>query len=195
MTKRVRNPIAWFLALNVGLAGLIAISPTLHVAVEHAGAGPAHSHQGALAVATTAADRLHGHSHRQVTKQANSREEEIPRVHARRPEFFVSNHGSFSISRFSVLRLWQAFIGFREKTLPGAKDSSGAAPSDNTPDHQHDSLAQLLAGGLIEQSVDPTLLPCVFVCGGFLSPPLQELLLVRRFDAQTAGRAPPPSWS
>ena len=83
-----------------------------------------------------------------------------------------------------MLEVW-----LKTPTESGCEEQSATAP--NSPEHEHHSLSQLLALGLIEQSVGfvfakPTFAPAA----GFLPPPV-EFRSELELDLQTAGRAPP----
>ena len=89
-----------------------------------------------------------------------------------------------------MARLWQTLALALERA------SAAGRPADSgSPGHEHHSLAQLLACGLIEQSIDPPLFEVGALPPPFVPPSPQEVLLLPGFDPQTAGRAPPSAWN
>ena len=192
--KRVHQLVACFLALSVFLAGLVAVSPALHVVIEHGGQGPAHTHRGGPAVASSALTlpdpgHVHPHEHAPVNRS------ERPVLHAARLNFFVSNHGAFTFREVPLRRVWEALSSLLERAGDLSHPSPDPASDGGSPGHEHRSLAQLLACGLIEQTVEAPWFELGFVPCPFVSPAAQEVLLLRPLDAQTAGRAPPSAWS
>lgn len=112
------------------------------------------------------------------------------RIHVR--EVFVHGHESFTLPTIQICRLWHALGHF----LAGdAADSSRGSSSPDNPGHTHHSLAQLLASGLIEHTIDLPQLDCIFVSFTFLCLPASDLLLEAGWDALTASRGPPSARS
>jgi hypothetical protein len=186
-----RQIASGYLVLCLAFAGLVGISPDLHRLVEHGGDGPTHAHQG-VATAThrpPVHSRDHSHPHPHEPDRAENKELEARKGPS---GFFVSKHRSFSLP---FARLWHGFVHFLEHSASVPDGSQDTDSSDNTPGHDHHSLAQLLAAGLLEQNVDAPVLAFDFVLYWSSLPTPEAVILGRRFDAQTAGRAPPSRWS
>lgn len=186
MTKRFRQLISSLLALGLVLAGWVAFSPALHVAIEHGGRGLAHVHFHGSALS-----RLNraGETHNGVGVRARYGlpDAGIP-VSVR---VFRSTHRPFAPPNFSVRAIWDALVRLTEPDALGGRGGTSPEPAAPTPSHDHHSLAQTLADGCLESSFHP-----VFQKLGFdrmeLAPPTWHgAMLERFFDAQTAGRAPP----
>jgi hypothetical protein len=191
--KPWRQILATYVALCVAFAGAVGLSPALHHWVEHGGQGPVHVHARSSA-ALEQARLSHAHPH---THPHDHDHEADPGLHPSHAfaEFpsaaraaFATAHPSFNVSFARLAAAWHElthFLGNRGAENP---DES----SDPTyPDHHHQSLAQLLADGWVEASLDlPRLvrpgIPCVLL--GFA---LQFRPHALPWDAQTAGRAPP----
>lgn len=146
--------ISCYLALSLALAGAVAISPALHLWVEHAGHGPAHAHYG-------------------------KRTPETPRK-----QVFAHSYKGFTLPKVDLREVWH-MVGHFLASEPAH------SPADSEPGHEHHSLSQLLASGLLEQTSDAPSLEVTF----FVSIPgaalADEPLLDSRWDAQTATRGPP----
>ncbi len=191
VTKRFGQFVSSFLALSFALAGLVAISPTLHVAIEHGGHGPTHTHLGGPTVANSATAspaHLHLHPHPLEFDDATANEGFTASL---RPRLFVSNHQSFSLLRIPVQRWWQAFARLLDPTGTAGHESQDTPPDGNGPGHQHHSLPQLMAGGLLDAHIDLPGLPFIGDLAARRSLPSDTLLFVRDWYAQTASRGPP----
>ena len=199
--------IAGFLALCLGAAGFVGLSPGLHRLVEHAGQGPAHIHSGG---------HIHWHDHGDG------------RVHAHRLETDPAWRGEDSAgfaewttggdSRLpeptpdpSEEGIRQDAIqspdaGPRFPSLEGAGVGSGrgqneglhepleaASPSQTEPhpDHEHHGLVRMLDDGVLD--CPPLWVP--EFCPPAPAPCLDEFFTGRIppsvWFAQAAGRAPP----
>lgn len=184
-----RRFMAGALALCLALAGLAGIHPALHRLMEHAGQGPMHVHRGEQA-------RAHSHPHRHPHRHSH----ELPAASAAAKlgvrGAFVSNHPSFSLP---WQRVWQAVSGLLERSYSNAeqdeRDNQESAPSPDESQHEHHSLVQLLASGLVELVTQGALLSFEFSASSSLATPPQDRLSYALFEPQTAGRAPPLLWS
>jgi hypothetical protein len=172
--------------LSFGFAGMVGISPRLHVAFEHGGHGPEHTH-GWTTINSSAVRPVHPHPHGDAT------DPEKLSLQLGRPSFFVNAHRSFGLPSISIRALSQILTRFIRTSESPAGDASRPVPA--SPAHDHHSLAQSLACGLIEQSVGTVILEFGSVRFSFLLPVPPEVHLEPFFDAQMAGRAPPPVWS
>lgn len=182
VTKRVRQLIAWFLALAFAAAGMVAISPALHVAVEHGGNGPMHSHFG---LATPGGVFAHPHQHGDGPWHSH----EAP-VAPRSPLLFQHSFQPFGLPKISLDGLWQALAHFFDTA-----SSTGSLPSKDGPGHQHQSLFQLLASGLVDQPLDFPVLPSIPFALVTYRCAANTNWIARDWDAQTASRGPPFGWS
>ena len=164
--------------LSLALASLAGFRPFWHQLIEHGGQGPWHTHNGysepkpLLLVEADTVLLVKAHPTVQPAGEATSK---------------LKPHGDFKLPlkplSQAVHRLAKWF---------GTDDT---ATKKNTPQHEHHSLAQLLAGGLVEQAIDiPLVLPFTapFSIRFFGN---EALLLESPWDLQSAGRAPPASWS
>ena len=151
------------------LAGLVAFSPVLHVAIEHGGCGPAHTH--GCGNPTISPGRL--------ARGGNQR--------------IVSTHRPFTLPRIPVRAFLQVLSRLAEPSTDSAATGSDPAPSPGA--HDHHSLPQTLASGGLEQSLEIVLRELGFAGYGFLLPASALVRPARIFDTQTAGRAPPLHWS
>jgi hypothetical protein len=156
-----RQLVAVYLAVTLAVAGATGLSPWLHQLIEHGGHGAPHVHRGASAA----------HAVRLKGTQARARH-------------------SFALPSFPAK--WLRQLAHRlahaaEETNP----PTAPADSPDTPGHQHHSLAQTLANGLVEAPA----------WAGFslsVAPGIQRdcpRVPVRdsgsELDRQAAGRAPP----
>ena len=178
---RVRTWIAGYLALCLALAGTVGINPTLHRLIEHGGDGPAHAHSGFTPASASAAPlHQHGDAHWHADAPASP------------PPAGLFQHGfeSFRLPTVALSRLWHGLTH-----LFGAKTSSQPAPSEGDPGHEHHSLFQLLASGLVEPPLVVEILPSIpltFASRDFMA---NTPLVASEWDAQTASRGPPSSGS
>jgi len=185
-----RQIASGYLALCLALAGLMGISPDLHRLLEHGGHGAAHSHRGLSAFEQDYHPHGEDHSHPQPH----------PHLHEANPEnggephgrIFVSNHRSFSLP---LEKVWLAAVRWVDQWATNMDDAPASSPSGEEPGHEHHSLAQLLANGLLEQALDMPVLAVHLSLGPPVLPTPKLLVLPALFEAQTAGRAPPCLWS
>lgn len=179
--KRMQQLISCYVVLCLALAGAVGISPLLHQRIEHGGHGPAHIHARGMAAVPVA---VHSHDH------GNGAGHVHPADHATEPSrpagTFVHRHRPQTLAAFQLSRFWRA-LG---QLFPSkAQSPSQSSPED--PGHTHDSLAQLLAGGLVEHACDAPPLECDPVSFPNRFLPAKVLLLNCAWDAQTASRGPP----
>lgn len=180
--RRLPQLTSWLLVLCLLLAGAVGLSPVLHSWVEHGGQGRAHSHQGGVALAATG-----GHTHADGSRHDQSR--------LLRPDFprgvFVWCDTSVAAEKLNLSHIWQSLGHF----FAPRPDDSSDSPEKNHPGHGHHSLAQSLAGGLIEFAADLPVLSGVEARFIFSSFPPKSPFLAEAWNAQTAGRGPPASQS
>ena len=169
--------IAGWLALCFALAGAVSLSPSLHQWVEHGGQGAGHVHY----VTTGGGGPLAVWHHAAATTPPLP----LPRPH---PAVTVRSHAEGSGAGVLFSRLWRAVNKGCTESSPGSRDPS---PTPDQPGHQHHSLPQLLAGGLVDQAIEfPTLAPppvAVAFEVAAAAPPLPA----SAWNAQTATRGPP----
>lgn len=190
MTKRFQQLISCLLALGLVLAGWVAFSPALHVAIEHGGRGPAHVH-------------FHDSRLTSLNRAGEDCDDVRPPGRHDLPDVgspvslpvFRSTHRPFVLPNFSVRAAWDALVRLTGLDAIGGSGDALPEPAAPIPTHDHHSLAQTLADGCVESAFYP-----VFQQLGSdrmeLTPPTwQGARLERFFDAQTAGRAPPFLWS
>jgi len=178
--------ISCYLALCLALAGAVGVSPVLHHLIEHGGKGPAHTHtRGPVNGASTAHSHDHSH-HNFQTGQSHSHELERSSDSSRSKALSVQPHQPFTFSRIPFDELWQSFCQF---FIKAAEESPGTA--DDQPGHEHQSLAQLLAAGLIDLSASLPPITGFSASLGFFLPSTQDPLLPGSWDVQTASRGPP----
>lgn len=178
----LRQSIAAYLAACLVLAGAIGLSPALHTLVEHGGTGAPHIHGRLDFAHAQAMPHRHGgdEEHTHVPS-------EIPLASSsdRAVKIFAHSADAFPGADVLVARLWerlQEWLAQRDSSEPQSEQNGG---------HHHDSLASLLAAGLIELS--ESLVPCL------AEPPAATLRFspssdrVPAFDwqAQSAPRGPP----
>ncbi len=175
--KNLHKLVAACLALCFALAGAVGLSPALHKWVEHGGQGVGHVHY-----VTSAEGRSIEVRH---DATAPAPQLPIPRGH---PAVTVRSSAAASPTGIFLSRFWQAL----NKGCADLKTESRAPSSaPQQPSHQHHSLPELLAGGLVDQAYEfPALAPPPET---FASPITFVTQLAQAFawDAQTAGRAPP----
>jgi hypothetical protein len=184
VSRAVQQFVASYLVLCLALAGAVGISPVLHQLVEHGGHGDAHVHVG-----TASHPQQPGFVHRHEHGLEHSHDA-APGQHqvqdSGRPGLFVHSVRGIETSEL-VRRAWQ----FVESIFDSAVEQDDPSPDSDKTDHEHHSLAQLLASGLAESSVDLPLLEAEFgpVIFGLASPDM--LVLSVGWNAQTASRGPP----
>src|SRR5262245_22749691 len=146
---RIRQFVSCYLALCLAGGGAVAISPVLHRLIEHGGYGPAHTHSDLalrLAIRQHLRQHEHGHSH--------SHNHDSPPLC--RPRLFEHSFEPFGLPKLSLARVWHALHHFFEAaTLPES------SPPERGPGHEHHSLFQLLASGLVDQPLAEPLLPTI----------------------------------
>jgi hypothetical protein len=174
-----RQFISCYLALCFAFAGAVGLSPVLHHLIEHGGKGTAHTHVGFTPPAVSA-----GHHHHHAHSHRNSHQPAEP--HA--ANWFTHSHKPFEFPKISLSRLGQALKHLLERNPPL---NSGSSPTDDDPEHEHHSLPQLLASGLIDQHLDSPLVQVAELAPTFLNVPCHGVPAVRDWDAQSASRAPP----
>lgn len=190
MNLRIRQWIAAVLFLGICLAGVVSINPVLHVAIEHGGKGSVHTHHGV----TSARPHSHPHLHSQPPCAAPGSLRALARTEP--ADVFVSTHLAFSLPSLSAHEFWSALREFLGQISSGEGADPDPSRDGDTPDHAHHSLSQLMADGLIDHSDDAPLFQVYFLKLDHLALPVpSDPRIVRQFDTQTAGRAPPPGWS
>jgi hypothetical protein len=156
-----KQALSIYLALCVALAGAIGLSPTLHRLIEHGGLGPTHSHVFPSSGMSGSAEK------------------------ASFADLMVHHRRAFTFPRLPVGEFWHTLAHLLETTSEqGAAEKKGNG-------HEHHSLAQMMASGLAEQSLDAIFLSWLQPTIVFQSFPPEALLLTRNFDLHSAGRAPP----
>ena len=172
--KRLQPFLACYLALCLVGGGAVALNPALHRLVEHGGQGAAHTHFGPGGPSHAVADphdHGDGNRHRHVAKPP-------------RPQSLFAHH--YAPAGESIISLDRILTALAQ--LLDTTPVSDSVPADG---HQHDSLFQWMASGLVDQSavvpiLSPT--PAAFaVCS--IEP--RPFALPSAWDAQTASRGPP----
>ena len=171
--------IACYLALCFAFAGAVGVSPGLHRLVEHVGQGPAHTHFGFRSQAASAVP-LHQHGDGRWHTDAE--------VNPRPAGLFQHSSGSFQLP--DVSRLWHGLSRLFEQAA-----SSESSPSKGVPAHEHHSLFQLMASGLVDQPLLAEILPSIPLASVSLSFVANAPFVARDWDAQTSSRGPPSSGS
>ncbi len=184
--KPWRQLVASGLGLLVAAAGMIGLSPELHVRWEHGGVGPAHRHTRAE-VPPEPHERhfhagpasLHPNALRSPAPDATTPEKVVQHS---LPSF---THVHDAFGRSSDLVRWLV-----QKLIPASPD---AGPDRQPLEHRHDSLTQLLVEGGIE--VTPELSPTFLTPWRFVATatPPPEFHLPSLWFAPTASRGPPPT--
>jgi hypothetical protein len=171
MTRARQRMTAGFLALCLVAAGFVGLSPSLHRLAEHGGKGAAHTHRHG-----TTLWHDHGDGQRHLDRTSADFVAAVPQT---KTAHILQSHP------FGRLPLRQMFAWLMERWNPCA-DSSEA-----DRDHEHRSLAQSLADGLVDQGavwdfpLPPKISfpPDASFFSGFLPQP--------DWSAQSASRAPP----
>lgn len=204
MKKRLAQLVSCYLALCLVFGGAVALSPILHVWIEHGGKAGPHTHlimQHEVAAVSQPQEVHPGHadapglahilSHALELSHPPSPSSASTQAHAN--GLFAHNYEPFRPPNLSALRhSLHAVFHLLGGRAPAASEPS---PSGDGPGHQHHSLPQLLAGGLVEQHLDLPLLQPVPVSLTLRALPAHTPLLVNDWDAQTASRGPPSARS
>ncbi|MEO5616678.1 MAG: hypothetical protein ABIS67_02825 [Candidatus Eisenbacteria bacterium] len=172
--SRLRQLVAVYLAVTLAIAGAAGLSPLLHQLLEHSGQGAPHLHHGGVLA--------------RVDEPSNKAPAVVPGevLRVRLKSSAVQGHRPFSLPKLSLRLLHQL--------SHGPVDHSGEPvppASPDAPGHQHHSLAQTLASGLVEAPGSAGLAP--FAAPEILrvTPQVPVRLSARELDRQSAGRAPP----
>jgi len=176
--RSLRPFIAGYLILCLALAGMVGLSPVLHQLIEHGGRGPLHTHYGVKEITVTDLP---------VGDIVCLNEHERAALHGEEPVRALRTHQTFKLPTAQVARLLHALADWF-----GGTESS---PDKNGSQHEHHSLAQLLASGLVDQPLDAPLILHFSAPFTFRFFRTDALILDAGWDAQTAGRAPPVSLS
>lgn len=176
MTGRWQKIISAYAALCFALAGIIGLSPALHVGVEHGGRTALHTHPGGNGRAVSAS-HAHPHPHdwknySPVASPARSR---------------VSSGGSLTLFGLEPRNIYDA-VG---RWLARAAESFPAAPGPDEPGHTHHSLAQLLLSGLVEGAIEITPLVVAPERGALFCLIPESVTVAGELYSPTAGRGPP----
>lgn len=189
----MRQLTACYLALCLAAGGAVGLSPVLHHLIEHGGQGPRHVHWG-LAPRAASAPEARAEAHHHGDEHWHRHDAEPVRaIESRRTsllEHSVERHG---VRKFSLSRLARGLARLIETAAPA--HPRPAHPADAPADHRHDSVFQLLAGGLVDQA--PDALPTVFLPSPRVpcATPASRPAVIRDWDAQTASRGPPAARS
>jgi len=169
--RSLRPLIAGYLVLCLAFASAVGLSPFLHQLIEHGGHGEWHTHAGTektigLIVGSVppewqTAAPLSGESKQRVVLTRNHRPFKLP------------------VAQFARL-------------VNSVANGLGGAEQPLNPDgHEHHSLAQLLASGLLDQHIETPVLAHFVPSGSYLLLSPDELLLASIWNAQTPDRGPP----
>jgi len=185
VSRTVQQLVAGYVALCLALAGTVGISPVLHQWIEHAGQGHPHLHIGGQSHSTTAVHHHdqgeeHAHEHGQAHEHYSFSGQPA------QSGLFVHNVRGIETSQIAS-RLWRWIAD----AFDPATTANDPPPDSDEPGHEHHSLAQLLASGLVELNLDLPFLDAAFLPVTFGSVPIDALLLPVGWDAQTASRGPP----
>jgi hypothetical protein len=202
MKKRLAQLVTCYLALCLVFGGAVALSPILHVWIEHGGKAGPHTHlilQPEIA-AVAHPQEIHP-SHADAPGFAHALSHAFGLSHAPSPSsvstqasadgLFVHDYEPFRPPNLAALR-HSLHVVFH---LLGGRAPPASEPSGDRPGHQHHSLPQLLAGGLVEQFLNLPLLPPAPVSLTLRALPAHTPLRVNDWDAQTASRGPPSARS
>jgi hypothetical protein len=97
---------------------------------------------------------------------------------------FRHTFNPFGLPQIDLSRLWHKL----EHWLAG---HAAESPAQDESGHEHHSLSQLLAGGLVEQTIDAPLFEVIFFVSIRGVALAENPLLDSNWDAQTATRGPP----
>ena len=138
MMNGIRQLVSLYLVLCLVLAGAVGLSPSLHRLIEHGGRGGEHVH-GHLNLHSSAATHHHDAASEHSYPPA-------PTTSVSASHLLVHAEETFPSTDVLLARLWHNL-----QRLFSAEESAGSheSKSEDT-DHHHDSLAGLLAGGLID---------------------------------------------
>ena len=166
--RLIRQLIGAYLALCLAAGGVVATNPFLHRLIEHGGQGAAHTHVG-----------TGGHLHRHGDSGWHSHESP-----ARPRAIFEHSYDSSDSLRVAFAILGQ----LAAQLLEGASESR---PTPDEPGHQHHSLFEMLAAGMLEQPFDLPILPSVPAPCVRRDTAAESPFVSPGWNAQTASRAPP----
>ncbi|HEY1174359.1 MAG TPA: hypothetical protein VGH19_23540 [Verrucomicrobiae bacterium] len=169
----MRSWIAGYLILCLALAGAVGLSPFLHQLIEHGGHGEWHTHSHDV-----------GSKHYTFDSAAAlAQVDSLSQVEKKAKPVFTRNHRPFKLPTAPIVKL----VGAMADLLGSPEKNSNPSAEG----HEHHSLAQLLASGLLDQHVDIPVIPHFVPKGSYqiLSP--DELLLASIWNAQTPDRGPP----
>jgi hypothetical protein len=154
------------------------MSPTLHRLIEHGGGGPAHTHVGDESPQETQFDDPnHPFPHSHVPETFLSQRHAPKRVLAHKHEF--------DLPKIPVAQLWHLLTH-----LIDGEPQTSDYPQKPRP-HHHDSLSQLMLGGLMEQHLQfESVRHPVFQLASYQLPG-DDLVLIKNWDVQTVPRGPP----
>jgi hypothetical protein len=177
MKRPLQLLMALCLAGSLLLGGFAGLSPLLHVWLEHGGHGLAHVHHGPA----TATARSVENSAPVTSPSPSARHLRI----AIRPA--AERAHRFQLPSVSFAKLWHRWL-----QEPGAH---GEAPEDSAPrpdpGHHHDSLAQTLAGGLLDVASAEHAVPGVALREFQLPAAAHDILRSGVFDPHSSERGPP----
>ncbi|HXG49605.1 MAG TPA: hypothetical protein VNO52_18435 [Methylomirabilota bacterium] len=187
--SRFQSLIATWLILTLATAGVVGISPILHHWVEHGGQGAPHVHRGTVGwhshhtravFQTPPSGNAHSHSHPHST---------LPKAGAATVPF-THNHAPFELPHIDLdlLREWLA------RLFQKASDAPLGEPGNN-PDHHHDSVFQLVAGGLIDRACTSATLAVPLLLEARPPTTCDGRLVLPAWEGQYASRAPPGAGS
>lgn len=180
--RSVRQCVGWYLVLCLLGGAAVGFSPLLHHWVEHGGVGDRHSH--ALGWPGELERHPHSHHHGDGDWHHHDKPEVAPP--SEDAAAFVQPHHPFHWPKISLEPLRRAVAALfpRADTDPNS-DASGDGH------HEHQSIFQLLAQGLVDQtpSVDPVLegaSAIICIQASWPAPVFSD-----RWEAQSASRGPP----
>lgn len=163
--------IIGYLVLCFAFAGAVGLSPFLHQLIEHGGHGAWHTHRG---------EGKHlGFAHESVPVELQT--EATSHNEVRQRPVFTRNHRPFKLPTAQFARL----TGVMADLLGVPEHPIGEG------EHEHHSLAQLLANGLLDQHIEIPIAPHFVPSGSYLLLSADELLLASIWNAQTPDRGPP----
>lgn len=179
----LRQIIAAYLVACLVLAAMAGVSPSLHVLLEHGGLGKGHVHG-------RKANPLPAHASASVPAEAHAHEHSHPHgpvVLPTKNNVFVHQRGTLPpVDEVAVL-IWNLVRGWLEQPNPAP------ASPDPASAHHHDSLASLLAEGLVEHPAPVSV--CAATPGGFCYrlPSWVTRIVALDRDPHSSPRAPPVS--
>ena len=187
--KRLSQIISAYVALCLALAGLVGVSPTLHLWIEHGGQGTPHLHNRGIANSEFP-QSVNYHRH------ADGSSHDIDHRHPEGPGLgrgvshlgFLPTHRPFAMPTVPLARMGRALLRVLCGELTHSSDSSSPL---NQPGHHHHGLAQLLSHGLVELVMDIPPLSYPPVSFALQALPADAFLPDSKWEAQTASRGPP----